>query len=971
METFIQTITDSLTLSSIAYIEKFDGIHNYLVLGSSSKLYFYIFENDTPTYRFCYQIFGDIALIIPHNCDGIPILVVILYSTKFCVLHYENGQILTDQNGELTASTGFEVCQRYSYSIFKSVLLLQLWQEGLQLYKIEKKKMIFIQNIFFYSTIITRFQLISSKEFIVLVKHFDLTFSFEHHVFDLLSCKQTSQVTLPKSFSNFIHLKDKDLLMSQKGFIYQNEKSFVNYLSLNLNEFIFDIFLLESDFFLAVTISGKILTIKKIDVNNVQISTVGEVIKPLKPIIIGRNQFVLPSKSGEVKYFTLNGLKTLFTFSGRVKKFIEMSNRCFLGLTTTNHVYRIEKTLFLDDLCEFQFDLRNRCWFIDENQVLFSIEKNTKILNIRDQSENIEFPIQRNDETIGFQRIDDHCYIQITKQFVFINNEPLNTTFSNISLSTFSETSFAICENLTQLFLVSFEGNIQYYENFPFQINSIALFKNILLAISSWISSSVLIFRINYNEDGECSIELIYEFKNLPIIDISFIDNGEIICALSPKDEVHFLSLSTFSMHSIQCEGIHYKLSNISMNEILISGEKSFVIKDKILTEIENDKSFLYNDCYDDLFLFCNTDNSLSIKRRKRNYKFKFTDVSFPMEILDVAQYDTNTNAVLFRDSQNETKIAITENVLNFDSYKIDSQNHFEKCKLACLIRVKDNISNSIYIVASGGLELFSLSLDSSNQFVKKSSFNFNTKLVGLSIIENNIFCLILADQIISFSLEEGAIIKKSSVDTAGATNCFSYLNRKLIIGDCIGSFVIYEYQNNLFSEIYRECHELDSSSCLFINDDTMLGADKNSFFYQIKTSQEKNLASKNLVIEKVCSTGSQIKSMIYCKNLNCVLASDLNGQIIECKQINCPEFFNDIFNKIENSLNSVGGFENASFRKCICMGYYIGIPRIYDANILQLFMEIDQNQKEKIAEKCNFNLNDVEFILNEVLDSF
>lgn len=147
METFIQTITDSLTLSSIAYIEKFDGIHNYLVLGSSSKLYFYIFENDTPTYRFCYQIFGDIALIIPHNCDGIPILVVILYSTKFCVLHYEKGQILTDQNGELTASTGFEVCQKYSYSIFKSVLLLQLWQEGLQLYKIEKKKMIFIQNI--------------------------------------------------------------------------------------------------------------------------------------------------------------------------------------------------------------------------------------------------------------------------------------------------------------------------------------------------------------------------------------------------------------------------------------------------------------------------------------------------------------------------------------------------------------------------------------------------------------------------------------------------------------------------------------------------------------------------------------------------------------------------------------------------------------------------------------------------------
>ena len=136
--------------------------------------------------------------------------------------------------------------------------------------------------------------------------------------------------------------------------------------------------------------------------------------------------------------------------------------------------------------------------------------------------------------------------------------------------------------------------------------------------------------------------------------------------------------------------------------------------------------------------------------------------------------------------------------------------------------------------------------------------------------------------------------------------------------------------------------------------------------------SQLKNYASNELIIERVCSIGSSAKSMIRCDEENSILIGSSNGEIIECKEIECPEIFQKFYGLIENSLVSLGGFESAPYRRCICMGYFLGIPRIYDADLLKTFIDLNEEQKTKIVQKndSDLNLEDVEFICNQILDS-
>lgn len=977
MEAFVHTVADSLNLSAIAYCKKFNGRNNYLVIGNGSTLNFYQFSQDIPIFEFNYHLFGDISLLIPYISEDITILIVVLSSTKFCVLHYDNGQIICDQNGELTASVGTDIRQKYSYSIYKSLLLIQIWQEGLQLYQIKKKKLIFIQDFSFFTSVIYRFQLISSNQFVVLQSKFESSNAYEIYNFDIISQELSEQFVLSKEVNNFLRTKKNCFLISKEKFFEIKEKELQTIMEINLADDIFDAAQLNDNLFFVVTFSGEILLIEKQDDQKSKIVKIGDVCKPLKIIIIGKNQIIIPSRYGATKYFCLNGhqfvLKDLFDFPGKVMKFVKLSKRSFLGLTQTNCVHLVEKTLSLNDVCDYQFESKSRCWFIDEEKILFSTEKFSKVLNFHDQSENTEFCIQNNIETIGFQMMLDDKYIQITKTDIFINNERLSISFLNISLVKFSDCSFCFVDNLSHVFVFSFDGEIILHHEFPFQINSIALFKDDVLAVSSWEESTILV--IGIKSSNEEFIEVIHEFKKMTAIDLLFTGDGDKICALPSKNEVYFLNSSDHSVEKIQCEGNFFKLFPISETEILISGEKSYLIEEQIITELLDVEPFHFADSLDDLLLFCNVNNSLSIKKRRiKSYQFRSKTLKMTFKLIDVVEYDQDLNAVVLKGDANKINIALAKNILDFKNYKIFPQNFFQNQKSSIrLITVKDFISNKPFIVVLSGNEIFSLSYGNDDLFSQKSSFKFDTKPVGLTNIENNIFCLILVDKIFVFSLEEGIIIKLSSFSTLGATSCFYYMNKKLLIGDMIESLIIYEYQENKsFNEVYRESHEISCSSCVFINDELIFCADQNSYVYQLKLSQIKNYASNELIIERVCSIGSSAKAMILCDEENSILIGSSNGEIIECKEVECPEIFQNFYGLIENSLVSLGGFESAPYRRCICMGYFLGIPRIYDADLLKTFIDLNEEQKTRIIQKNDFDLKheDAEIICNQILDS-
>ena len=199
-------------------------------------------------------------------------------------------------------------------------------------------------------------------------------------------------------------------------------------------------------------------------------------------------------------------------------------------------------------------------------------------------------------------------------------------------------------------------------------------------------------------------------------------------------------------------------------------------------------------------------------------------------------------------------------------------------------------------------------------------------------------------------------------------------MNKKLIIGDLIESLIIYEYDdsNITFKEVFRESHELSCSSCTFVDDESIFCGDFNSYLYLVNLSQEKNYASNDLKIMSVCSLGSSAKTIFYCMELNCILIGTSNGEIIECKEAETPEIFQSFYTSIEKSISSLGGFECAQFRKCICMGYFLGIPRIYDVDLLKTFLELNEEQKRKIIEKNGLDLSvdDADFICKRILDS-
>lgn len=964
METYIHTVKDGLNIQSIAICQKFNSVKDFLAVATGRNLKFYQFKQDQAELVYSYKLFDDVSLLIPYLSFSSSLLLVVFTSMKFSLLELRNGIILSIDDGELTSSIGVEIGTTFSYSIFESLIAIQFYQTCLHLFMIQNKKVIFIQNFIFFSPAILRFQIISSNAIAVLLQKLDKT-EFQIHKFDLLSYQIETNLEFNYKLTNFLTLHKRDILIT-------GENHFVNLSGYKIElqtpnpiqKDIFDIIELNDNKykFLMVAVTGDIFVVN----HTYHQKKVGKVQKPLKLIHIDKKRILIPSKYGETFLFAAEHrnvqLKPLFWFSGPIVKFLKNNDRSFYGLTKTSYICKIERTISFNEICCFQSPSKVKSWFVTQNLFLFSSNGETKLFPFRptdnpklfqSNEENSQIPIQTDEETLNFKLIDGTNFLQIVNNAIYYNSSKFDFEFDNITSSSFSDNSFAVCDHSNDLHIFDLECQPIFRNEFEFQINAFDLFSNQLFAISSWTTSSIIVFK-NNKENNQ--FEQYHEFKNVESIKLLFIDSTHLL-SLSPQSKIQVFSLSDFTFYEKKLGHNCFDLFKISNGGIIISGNISFIYKNGVITEIPKVKPLTFCDSSGDLLLMSHNDQAVSLCSQKNIYETSFSHTQYM--IYDAIKYDVEQYAVIFKGEQHCTSIALTSNLFNLQEDQIDSEIIHQESQFKKLILIEDQIFKQKFIVAAFDQILYSIIFNSNDEkFIVKASLELETKPIGLTYIQEQTFCVLYHDICEVYSLTDSEITKLSHFDTLGASKCFSSMNSKLLIGDMIESFVIYEISQNNFTEKFRETNSIGASSCTFVNDNTLYVIDINSYLYKLKTKvNENNYSSGQIAIEKSCSIGSNGKSMIYDENNDAILISTTSGEIIEVKDIDSTHFDKRLYEQIENKTVSIGNLSPHKFRKIKCMGYFLGIPRIYDSDILTMFKQMTNLNKQKILHQIDPNL--------------
>ncbi|OHT01722.1 hypothetical protein TRFO_31332 [Tritrichomonas foetus] len=1034
MLSITSTILKSGQLTGIAFLKAFDRENNYIVQSFGTYLKFRIFPFQLNLMELDYNIYNDVLLLIPYEYPDYSILLVIMASAKFCLLKYQNGNIICIQKGEITSSFGSDIGSKYSYSLFKSLLLIQIYQEGLQLYLIKNEKLIFIENFDFFASVILQFQLIDSNHFSVLLRKFQNITSYEVYQFNLLQFSRISETSLLKDYHNFMIWGKKIFAIGSNNFLEIKKGKISDKININYNEKIYDAIPINNANILIITISGVIYFLHKIS-NNISIEKLGNVEKPLKTIRVSNgNDFIIPSKIGPTKIFRNGTLHTLFDLPGKIIKFPKISPRRFLGLTKTKLYYDILFTLILETCNIFSFEYQVKSWIFNDDTILvtnYSSNDNSNYtslynLTLKEKIDH-ECNFMRDSQTIGFQKINRENFVQITNNKIFFSTNNSVIQFEKISSYSFSDDSFVICDNNTNLYLYTYDGKELSRVSFEFQINSLALCDRIL-AISSWETSSVYIYFITNS--------LFYLFKimdNISIVDLVFINNKRNLVALSHKDfcyvydlkeitneiscvkpenfiiecqindhdirEQNVLIKNLYSKENIIkifCCGFHSSLCKLSENEVLIYGEENYILKDLVATKVKESKSVCYSNFFNNNLLVSYNDNTIALYK---NLKYDFAvnlKTNSPYQILNIIPLKNNLFImVIFHD--NQYFIAKTKNTSVFEKYQTLSKIGAAPRKFIEICEIKGNDSFYELHVAAIFNTTLSIYCIKKHEILEKASFTLRNVPIG-AFYSNGHLSVIFSDSIQLLSYDGDNITIISDTPTQGSSKCFSFSQSYLAIGDKLESLVLYKLDNNYFqdnakkaiySEKYRDCHEMGISSCIDLGDNKWsFCVDESCYLYQFKKVDMKNFSSNNLVIEKACSIGSPASSMAFISEANCILIGLQNGVLIKLKwdiNINDANASNEevlhgngLVNSFlsfytsleENFVSFLGNFEISCLKQIVCSNYTLGIPKIIDINLIDYFLHLNVENKAKIIErsKSPFSLELIESLCDKII---
>ena len=980
MITAIRSFGNKNCLSTLAYCQKFKNNSDFFTCATGSVLLFYNVKynnnemNIEPEFE--YKLFDDIALLIPYYENGMSLLIVIFYSTSFCVLKYQENSILSIQNSKL-ASSGVvtENNDRYSYSLYHSLLLVQTVYDGIMLYRIIDGKLVFIQNIEFLSSLIYRFCFIDKSHYGILLNKFNRNTVYEVHKFDLFRDQVVSSLYLPKKFNNFYIHQKVTIFISKDAFREYKSKTLAEEKQVELiDEDIFDMVKFGNNNFLLVSITGKIFSINSNDYNIFEFF--GSVMKPLNIIFFETNKYIIPSKYGETKFIYHhegNYVSTLLSFPGYVTKFVQISNRKIIGLTKTCNLHKFEKSPNLNPVYTKEFDFKSQCWFIDDENILVSSSQNktSKIFSIVSKTflKNSTIKIISCEETIGFKLLKKtessfFNFIQITPSTIFMSPNNYIHGFSDIVLSYFDNNNFAVCEKYYIITIFINDNDVILRHELDYQINLLAL-SNDVLVVSSWIRNSLYILSIISNEEGS-ALNQIGAIDDVSIIDMCFINNGLNLIALSSRNYCYIFSKNNNNFVPVNkfiFSHLNNKLFFNQNDEVFITGKNVYFMKDFDITKIRNIKTFHHFDCFKRKIMLCHNDNTLSIYVPSNQYNISFKSkkvestilyiVKIPKEPLNSSNIENiNRYSVVFYKENNGVFLSITNNIFETSvctNLLTNKRKNFIDNQI-----IFDKISNRISIVITflGSLVLYELR---NQDIIKKAEIFFESKPIGSIKINDGLICVIFIDMITLYSIEYDNIEQMKTIETQGATKCFNFNNNILTVGDSLDSIVVYEFQRDSFQEIHRYCIAIGASSCIEEGKEKFtICVDQTGFLYKMKKSATINFSSKNLDIIAACFLGSCSSAMISFpdKDHNSIIIGTKNGDIIECADAPCPLFSMKLYKEVESTLISLGNISNKQLRQVLSSNIVLGIPRIIDIDLLKMFLELNNEQKSQILSK-------------------
>lgn len=949
-----------------ALLKEFFPDSEVLVIAHGSLLQFYKINDDSPILIVEYQVFGDIARVIPlrHPQDTQANLLVLLSDYRFSILRVNNGEITTVQSGDMKSSVGVEIDPPFRIAVSPKALCVQICQTTIQYYRISPYSRLLasfncpvccksiidfgimcvddicVRLIVLYETFTggTKMQAYESDESMqTFTPKSNFTAGFESDVYFIKVINESTVIALSTNIARKVHFIVTSSPQVQSSTIYTMAP-------------IISMCKMKDDFYLTINENGEICVLRVLP-NAIDILKVSEISNAAALIRYNDKCAIAIGSDGTSSMIHIDDSEyppklmtnTLFESSGSIRQIIPVGSSQVDCLCAGRYAAHLTREIQLSDVAQMPFPGCQGIWLYRENVFVATYGGKTVAAEFNEEGINpTVIPDLADGQTLAFH-VTEGGYIQVTREAIVYETKSIVFKKRALSCSINGRIATVTFDDKINIYI---DGEVKYSFDNINTSNAASDLAGERFAFVSWSQRKVTLV------DKESKV--LKQIEDIPAV-AAFFDQAVLVIVLE-CDDIITVDMNLVEKR-VQCPGLHtgvcptprgfcisgetpvmfvggamWTLSCSGFTQASLLMGTACIVSNNVLTiySIGNTEPEVRCDLIDDEINFC--------VRTPNNEFIQYLATGE----LCVAQHPLKPSEN--RINPDEKSKFISMAVLEHDGKMLLGAIFGNKLKLyqiihGCLERRSDYQLHEIpFSIVSFG-----------DSFIV--AFPDSIELLGVWPV----------------SLSEIKLKQITTYQTLGASCCISAEGDTVVIGDQLQSVSLIEYnrKNEDFVEIARNSIAMSVVKVL-ISNRRIFGLDDFGALFEFRYSDFHNTTVNELVLAgsyAICSTATSIAAA----DNGLIIIGTKEGQLVGVIEI--PEEAVRVFQLLESNMETVGQFSPETHRLVMHNNFGLPCPTMVNLDLAILYLKLPQTVREEIAKRASLSLQEVDDICKKVLD--